>query len=42
MTILFIRNNVRHHCEVVESIIVKHKEIIGVKADIIYLELIKD
>ena len=42
MTILFIKNSVRHHCEVVESIIVKHNEIVGVKADIIYLELIKD
>ena len=37
--ILLIRNCVNHHYECVESIIVKHQEIIKVNADIIYLEL---
>ena len=40
MTILFIRNTVRHHCEVIESVIVKYKNIIKNKVDEIYLGLI--
>ena len=40
MTILFIRNTVRHHCEVVESVIVKYENIIKNKVNEIYLGLI--
>ena len=37
--ILLIRNCVNHHYECIESVIVKHQEIIKVNADIIYLEI---
>lgn len=39
MTILVLKNTASHHFEVIESILVKHKEIIGVNADIIYMSL---
>jgi hypothetical protein len=42
MTILLIRNNARHHCEIIESVIIKHDQIIGQKAEVIYLDLNKD
>lgn len=42
MTILLISNKYCYHCEIIESLILKHKEIIGVNADKIYLDLLKD
>lgn len=41
MKILYIRNSDKSHCEIIESIIVKHEQIIKKKVDIIYL-LIKE